>query len=90
MLKLSRDLLDQLYNHNISYCSLKDNFELNEALDGMSDLDLLVHRNDFSCFISVLQKLLFKKAYQKHITYPDVSHFYGLDIESGQILHLHV
>lgn len=90
MLKLSRDLLDQLYNHNISYCSWKDNFELNEALDGMSDLDLLVHRNDFSCFISVLQKLLFKKAYQKHITYPDVSHFYGLDIESGQILHLHV
>jgi len=90
MLKLSRDLLDQLYNHNISYCSWKDNFELNEALNGVGDLDLLVHRNDFSCFISVLQKLRFKRAYQKHITYPDVFHFYGLDIESGNILHLHV
>jgi len=90
MLNLSRDLLGQLYKHNISYCSWKDNFELHQALEGMNDLDLLVDRNQFSAFMSVLQKLHFKQAYQKYITYPDVFHFYGIDAESGYLLHLHV
>lgn len=90
MYKLSKDLIDKLDQENIRYCHWKSNYLLDDALDGYDDLDLLVSRDDISKFEIVLLRLNFKEGTDSHISFNGVKHFYGYDIDSGGILHLHI
>jgi len=88
--KLSKQLIKKLDKKEVSYCHWKSNLLLNEALGGYDDLDLLVGREDIAKFEMTIFALGFKEASNKHITFSSIKHFYGLDIKSGNILHLHV
>ncbi len=90
MYKLSKDLINELNEKGIKYCHWKSNLLLNDALDGYDDLDLLVSRNDIYIFEILINKLGFKEASNKNISFNGIKHFYGYDNENGEILHLHI
>jgi len=90
MYKLSKDLINELNREDIKYCHWKSNLLLNDALDGYDDLDLLVSRDDIYKFEIIINRLGFKEASNKNITFNAIKHFYGYDNISGEILHLHI
>ena len=63
---------------------------LARSVSGENDLDLLVHRDDARRFLAVLSRLGFNRALapggREH---PGVAHFYGLDRDSGRLVHVH-
>jgi len=90
MYHLSKKLIEKLNRQNIEYCHWKSNILLNKALNGYDDLDFLVARGDILRFEMAIKSLGFKEATNKHINYSGIKHFYGFDIVSGEILHLHI
>ncbi|MBD2355859.1 hypothetical protein H6G41_14740 [Tolypothrix sp. FACHB-123] len=91
MLSIVKDLISKLEYQGIAYCHWKSNLFLADALSGIGDLDILVDRKDSQKFESVLATLNFKRAREiLPVNYPAIQHFYGLDIPTGQLVHLHV
>ena len=90
MYKISKILINKLEKYSINYCHWKSNLLLNEALGGYDDLDLLVEKKDIYKFERVISQLGFKEASNPSIGLNAIKHFYGLDAETGNILHLHV
>jgi len=90
MYQLSKELIQQLETNEIVYCHWKSNLLLNEALNGYDDLDLLVKKEHLSKFEATILSMGFKEGSNKNISFSSVKHFYGYDINSGNILHLHV
>jgi len=90
MYKLSQELIDILEKENINYSHWKSNLLLNEALGGYDDLDILIDRKDIAKFERAIFLLGFKEGSNKHISFSAIKHYYGLDVESGNTLHLHV
>lgn len=90
MYLISKKLIDLLEEKNVKYCHWKSNLLLNEALAGYDDLDLLVSRDDIFKFEQILLELNFKEASNGKISLNSIKHFYGLDEDTGEILHLHV
>jgi thymidylate kinase len=84
-------LIDRMGAEGIRYCHWKSNIALREALAGEGDLDFLVDRKDANRFESLVAALGFKKAIdpiKPHL--PSVTHYYGLDNDTGCLIHLHV
>ena len=90
MYKLSKELINILDQGDIKYCHWKSNLLLNEALAGYDDLDLLIDRKDIAKFEASIFSLGFKEGSNSHISFSAIKHYYELDKESGDILHLHV
>ena len=90
MYQLSKELIQELKNHKILYCHWKSNLLLNEALNGYDDLDLLVKKEHLAKFEATILNMGFKEGSNKNISFSSVKHFYGYDIQTGNILHLHV
>jgi thymidylate kinase len=88
---LVRDLFEKLNAAGIRYCHWKCNFKLQEAIDGMSDVNLLVEHSGAARFESIISELGFEPVmrvgWQEH---PYVSHHSGLDSGNSRIVHLHV
>lgn len=63
---------------------------LDRALDGFDDLDLLVNRKDSCAFEAIISSLKFKEAASRDSSHPSISHHYGYNEETGAIVHLHV
>jgi len=90
MYQLSKALIQQLETNEIVYCHWKSNLLLNEALNGYDDLDLLVKKEHLAKFEATILSMGFKEGSNKNISFSSVKHFYGYDMNSGNILHLHV
>jgi len=90
MYKLSKELIEILDNEKLNYCHWKSNLLLDEALNGYDDLDLLVRREDLAKFEIAIFSLGFKEGSNHNISFSAIKHYYGFDVESGNILHLHV
>jgi thymidylate kinase len=90
MLDLSGKLITALNYHVIDYCHWKNNHDLEKGLSGKDDLDLLVSRQHYSRFLQLILSLGFKEAYNRNNNIPFIFHFYGLDSETGTLIHLHV
>lgn len=90
VLDISRRLLDELNAGAIGYCHWKNNHCIEKSLAGEDDLDLLVNEPDYERFRFIIAVLGFKEAVNRHIEFPGIFHFYGLDAASGRLLHLHV
>ena len=85
------DLLAELDRKRIRYCHFKSNDMLHLALAGVGDLDLLVDFDDVEPFQAILSNRGFFVAIDTlAITTPYVFHYYGLDMDDGQMIHLHV
>jgi thymidylate kinase len=91
ILNIVRKLLDALNAQNIAYCHWKSNINLDRALNGDDDLDILVLCSDAEKFTAILNKLCFKEAKtQRGQNIPLVSHYYGFDNVSSKLVHVHV
>ncbi|MEO0968820.1 MAG: hypothetical protein AAFX80_10880 [Cyanobacteria bacterium J06639_18] len=91
MLRLVQDLVEKLNHQKIIYCHWKSNTSIQDALSGIGDLDLLVNREDVQKFEGTLAYLGFKRVIDPlQVNCPSIFHFYGLDRDTGILVHLHV
>lgn len=84
-------LFRTLNEEGVRYCHWKSNVRLEAALNGETDLDLLVAREDSDSFRRILSEQGIKPliaAPGKH--YPGLENYLGYDSESGNLFHLHV
>ena len=84
-----KELKDGLIASKVKYVHWKSNYELHKAVCGHDDLDLLIHRDDRAKFMDLLLRQDYKEARNNAQSIIGVRHFYGLDIEQMEILHLH-
>jgi hypothetical protein len=91
MLELCRDFFTFLNDSQVLYCHWKSTIRLQKGLDGKTDLDLLVHRNDTGPFELALGEFGFKRIvsppWKRH---PGVVDYLGLDRTTAAFVHLHV
>ncbi len=90
MLTTIRNLFEELNKRGIRYCHWKSNSALAETMSGQTDVDLLIHRQDAPSFRSLLTELSFRPATSKDgKPFPSVEHYYALDGDSGDLVHVH-
>lgn len=87
MLQLINALFTTLNQEGIRYCHWKSNINLNQMLSGKTDIDLLVDQRDADRFDSIIAGRRFKSVAMRDLS---VHHYYGLDHETGNIIHLHM
>jgi thymidylate kinase len=89
VLAVVRDLVDRLDAAGIPYCHWKSNEHLEAAVAGLTDLDVLVGRED----PDGLQAALAAGGYRRFAaarSYPAIEDYLALDPESGRLVHLHL
>lgn len=85
------DLIDAFNREGVVYCHWKSNIDLAQATAGLTDLDLLVDRASLAQAITILARLGFKAAVARWgINPPSIRHYYGLDPETSQLIHVHL
>lgn len=91
MLGALEDLFSTLEREEVRFCHWKSNAHLAAAVQGATDLDLLVDRRDAGHFRRAIDEHDFKPlvaAPGKH--YPAVENYLGFDPLTGRLIHLHV
>ena len=90
MLTKIRELVENLNNKSLKYCHWKSNLSLTQALSGKTDVDLLIDRTDADSFRTILSQLCFRPAVANEVSsFPSVEHYFALDDESGELVHVH-
>ena len=90
VLGLVQALLDRLHDAEIDYCHWKSNQALHRSASGDNDLDLLVAAHDVERFEQILSELKFRHAIPpKAKRLPDIFDLFGLDTETGRLVHVH-
>lgn len=85
------NLFLNLNEREIRYCHWKSNLRLDEALQGKTDLDLLVARKQSREFREILLKHHIKPVIAAPgRRYPALEDYLGFDESSGKLFHLHV
>ncbi len=83
-------LIEELHTNNIRYCHWKSNLSLSKSLSGQTDIDILIHREDANLFRIILSHLCFRPAANKEgESFPSIEHYFALDEESGDLVHVH-
>ena len=89
--ELTARLVEALNTGKVVYCHWKSNLFLDQALSGKMDLDILVDRRSLPQVLSILTNLRFKHATVKRgPEAPCVSHYYGRDLQTKQLVHVHL
>jgi thymidylate kinase len=91
---LKQGIISELFNllnqNNIRYCHWKSNAFLKKTIEGINDLDLLIHHEDIHKFQEILNSLKFKKAESiSNHQIPGVIDFYGYDPSLDWFIHVH-
>ncbi|MFN8454780.1 MAG: hypothetical protein U0401_08950 [Anaerolineae bacterium] len=90
MLTKIRMLIEALNTTGVRYCHWKSNLALAESLAGLTDIDLLIDRQDATLFRTILSQLCFQPALVNGVEpFPSVEHHFALDEESGSLVHVH-
>ena len=85
------DLFQALHLRSVRYCHWKSNLRLEQALQGRTDLDLLVDRKHSRVFRQILHELNLKPMLAPPgKRYPAIENYLGFDPPSGRLFHLHV
>lgn len=83
-------LCDELSQTGIRYCHWKSNNNLELTLNGVNDLDLLIHRKDRQRFIEIIFKLGFKRTADPSLPFiPGIANYYAYDPEKNRFIHVH-
>src|SRR5215216_6331582 len=91
MLNLINNFIKELNATGMVYCHWKSNIRLAASLDGQTDIDLLLHREDADAFRAILRQLHFRQAQlDDDQPFPAMEHYYAPDEESGVLVHVHV
>lgn len=90
-LQAVKALFDTLNEQGIQYCHWKSNQHLDQALRGLTDLDLLVERSQRQLFKTILYQLRCKSIISPPgRQYPAIEDYLGYDDQTGKFFHLHV
>ncbi|MDN6571046.1 MAG: hypothetical protein L0L22_08615 [Staphylococcus equorum] len=91
MLAILKDLFNELNAQNIRYIHWKSNEHLQAAINGDTDLDIMVHVEDKKKFVQIIQSHGFS-LYQSvgKQSYISISDYIYLDAASQKILHIHL
>lgn len=91
MLNISKDLFKSWNDAGLLYCHWKSNEHLLPGLDGDTDLDVLLFRNDQPKGEAILHELDFLQCRSQYgARYSKVDDWIGFDMESGKLIHLHL
>ena len=84
-------LVDTFKREEIIYSHWKSNIDLAQATAGEIDIDLLVDRKSLPQALTILSRLGFKAAVARWgANPPSIRHYYGLDPETQQFIHVHL
>jgi thymidylate kinase len=84
-------LIDTFNRAEIVYSHWKSNIDLAQATAGEIDLDLLVDRKSLPQALTFLSHLGFKAVVARWgANPPSIRHYYGLDPDSQQLIHVHL
>jgi thymidylate kinase len=90
-LQLSHKVGARLEEAGIRYCHFKSNQHLAEALQGITDMDVLVDRHAGPRLAQILAELDCKRfSSSPGGDYPAVEDYLGFDVASGRLIHLHL
>lgn len=90
-LAVVRDLLRALHAAGISYCHWKSNEHVGAAVEGFTDLDVLVEPSRQADLQTILAKTGFKRFAAPPLrAYPGIEDYLAFDEETGRIVHLHL
>ncbi len=86
-----RGLLSRLHESGIVYCHWKSNEHVGAAVDGLTDLDILVDASQDRD----LQRIFAEAGFRRFVApplrvYPAIEDYIGFDSESGRLVHLHL
>lgn len=85
------NLFDTFSKRKVEYCHFKSNNNLVPALNGVDDLDVLVAWKDADKFMQIISEKGFRIATDRNsVPTPFVYHYFGVDPDTGLIVHLHV
>lgn len=91
MLEICKQLFSLWNNKSVKYCHWKSNEHLLEGLEGKTDLDVYVTPTDKALAESLLITCRFIECLtQKGSRYPNVREWMGLDVTTGQLVHVHL
>lgn len=91
LLMKSKELFESWNNNSILYIHWKGNDHILDGLNGDSDLDVLLHKEDRIKGCQILYDVGFVKfSSQFGSRFPNVEDWLGFDEESGRIIHLHL
>ncbi|MEE9409161.1 MAG: hypothetical protein V3V28_13925 [Polaribacter sp.] len=83
--------LKTLESSNIKYVHWKSNTNIEQALGGVDDLDILVDPADQNKLEIVFNDLMFLRAFSTKDKWQDgITHYIGLDIPSKKLVHVHL
>ncbi len=90
-LNIAMDFFDALNVKGIRYCHWKSNQHLQEALTGLTDIDLLVDKSSkCECRIILTELKFLKIRSQIWARYSDVEDWLGFDYSTGRLIHIHL
>lgn len=91
MLEICKLLFEYLNSNHIRYCHWKSNSHLGKALNGKTDLDILIHADDRGQFEQACKKFTIKKIISPpEKQFPGLEDYLGFDYVTGLLIHLHV
>lgn len=83
--KIFKDFVE----NDIHFCHWKSNINIDDACNGVGDLDLLFCKTQYALVTNLLVSNDFKRAESKlDRQYPGVEDYFGYDRQSGKIVHL--
>lgn len=91
MQDLLKELLKEFDTNNIKYAHWKSNTNIDCALSGIDDFDVLVHPNNKEEVKELLKNFNFIRSYSNKDTWQnEIFHYIGMDIEQKKIVHIHL
>ena len=91
MLNISKQLFTAWNDAGILYCHWKSNEHLLPGLEGETDLDVLLSRDNQQDGEAILRKLEFLQVRSQFGSrYPNVDDWIGFDNETGTLIHIHL
>lgn len=90
MIPTIKTLLERMDEAGIRACHWKSNWALAVTMEGATDIDLLIHRQDAQRFRDLLAELRFEPSIEAGVqAIPSTEHHVALDPETGTLVHVH-
>lgn len=86
-----KTFLQELDNRNIEYLHWKSNTNIEKALIGEDDLDILVNPKNRYEIYQLFKELNILRAYsEKDMWQNEIFHYFGIDIKAQKLIHIHL
>lgn len=91
ILKKAARLFSDWNQNSIRYCSFKSNEHAEKGLSGDTDLDILIYKDDYKKAADILRANSYLQVEPSNVgSYPNVVNWYGMDEDTGKLIHVHL